>query len=328
VTIWYPDVSNYEKNMPLEAGTVACFAKASEGLTYKDPYYAHFKAEAARVGAVFGAYHFLKQGNAAAQARNCFAAVGPGVPVMADVEPEYDSAGNIVSAPTISDLVTFRDEYRALGGLIRLNYLPHWYWSGKMGSPSLAPVADLALVASSYGPYSDTAPGWAAYGGLSPQILQYTDAQPYSGLSVDFNAFRGTVEEFKALLGLAAPPAPAPPPPPIQETDMTHLIGVKPDPTGGTGSGMFLVDGNRVSHIASGEYLGELRARYGAELTATTADYQAHLAAMATAQVTVDATALADAVKAALTDPAMIAALAKAVAHAQAVELHNDTPSN
>jgi GH25 family lysozyme M1 (1,4-beta-N-acetylmuramidase) len=328
MTLKYPDVSNFQGNMALTAGTPACIAKASEGTTYKDLYYAHFKAEAARVGAVFGAYHFLHAGNASAQAANCFAAVGRDVPLMVDVEP---TAG---SNPMLSDLVAFRDAYRKLGGLVRLNYLPHWYWSGTMGSPSLAPVSDLALVSSSYTAYSDTGPGWASYGGLAPQVWQYTNVQPYSGQSVDFNAFRGTVAQFKALLGLVSPPPPPPPPPPIQETDMTHIISVTPDPTnpGGGGAGLFLVDGNRVSHIDTNEYAVQLVARYGGELTAAPADYEAHLSAMAVAQVTVDATALAAsiaaAVKSALMDPALLAALGAAVAHAEAVQEHNETPAS
>lgn len=201
MTITYPDVSNHNGAMTLQSGTVACFAKSSEGTGYEDPYYAHFKAEAARVGAVFGAYHFLKQGNGAAQARFAYGIVGPSVPMMIDFEPEYDANGNPISLPTVADAVAFRDTYRSLGGLVRLNYHPKWYWQ-KLGSPSLAPLADLALVSSSYTAYSDTGPGWTAYGGVTPSVWQYTENQRYSGQSVDFNAYKGTLDQFKALLGL------------------------------------------------------------------------------------------------------------------------------
>lgn len=325
MTLYYPDVSNYQGSMPLAPNTVACFAKASEGTSYKDPYYAHFKAEAARVGALFGGYHFLHAGNAAAQAANCFAAVGRGVPVMIDHETTTGSN------PTVQDALDFASEYRKLGGLVVLEYLPHWYWQ-QLGSPSLTPIksAGLGLVSSDYTSYADNGPGWNAYGGVTPVIWQYTDAQQYSGQPVDFNAFKGTVAELKALLGLAPAPAPVPAPPPIQEYDMTHLISVTPDPTGGSAAGLFLVDGNRVSHVASGEYLNELRGRYGTELVASPADYAAHLAAMtpATANITVDATALAAAITSAMSDSALLKTLAAAFAHAQAVELHDDTPAS
>lgn len=203
MTIAYPDVSNHNGGMPLQDGTVACFAKSSEGTGYRDAYYGHFKAEAERVGALFGAYHFLTQGDGAGQARFAYSIVGPAVPMMIDFEPEYDAAGNPLSLPSLADAVAFRDTYRSLGGLVRLNYLPRWYWSGHLGSPSLAPLADLALVSSGYTAYSDTGPGWAPYGGLTPAVWQYTDALPYSGQKVDFNAYRGTVDQFRALLGLA-----------------------------------------------------------------------------------------------------------------------------
>jgi len=209
VTLAFPDVSNHNGAMPLEAGTVACLAKASEGTTYRDPYYGHFKAEAARVGALFGAYHFLREGDGAAQADFCFGIVGPGVPTMIDFEPERDPVtGALISRPSVADAVAFRDRFRARGGLVRLNYLPRWYWAtpvseGGLGAPSLAPLADLALVSSNYTAYSDTGPGWESYGGLSPQIWQWTDALPYSGQRVDFNAYRGTLAQLRALLGLA-----------------------------------------------------------------------------------------------------------------------------
>ena len=202
MTIAFPDVSNHNGAMPLEAATVACLAKATEGTTYRDPYYLHYKAEAARVGALFGAYHFLRQGNGAAQARFAYGIIGPGIPTMIDFEPEYDADGNPISLPTIADAVAFRDTFRSLGGLIRLNYLPHEYWADHLGSPSLATLADLALVSSNYTAYSDTGPGWEPYGGLTPAIWQWTDSLPYSGQAVDFNAYRGTIDQLRALLGL------------------------------------------------------------------------------------------------------------------------------
>ena len=152
MTIAYPDLSNHNGSMPLQAGTVACFAKSSEGTGYRDDYYPHFKAEAGRVGALFGAYHFLREGNGAAQARFAYSIVGPGVPMMIDFEPEYDQNGNPISLPSVADAIAFRDTYRSLGGLVRLNYLPRWYWAGHLGSPSLAPLAWLAQPRNPPGP--------------------------------------------------------------------------------------------------------------------------------------------------------------------------------
>lgn len=283
MTVSYPDVSNYNGPMPLQAGTVACFAKSSEGTGFRDAQYAHFKAEAARVGALFGAYHFLLQGNGAGQARWAFSIVGRGVPMMIDFEPEYDAAGNPTSLPSIADAVAFRDAYRALGGLCTVNYLPHWYWSGHLGSPSLAPLKDLALVASGYTAYSDTAAQWAPYGGVAPAIWQWTDAQPYSGQKVDFNAFRGTVDELRSLLGLAA----AAPVSPSVLGGPVYLISVHPDPTlppgpANTGSGIFAVhEGLGPVHVDGATYTPAFITAHGPVSAVSPAYYEALVAAAA-----------------------------------------------
>lgn len=296
MTIAYPDVSNHEGSMLLEAGTVAACAKASEGTTYADPYYGHYKAEARRVGALFFAYHFLHAGAGAAQATVCHNIVGSGVNVMIDLEPTNGSN------PTVQDAVDFATALRRLGGLCTLVYLPHWYWQ-QLGSPSLAALAaaGLSLVSSNYTGYSDTGPGWTPYGGLTPVIWQWTDALAYSGQAVDFNAFRGTVAQLRALLGYSAPdPAPA-----TLEGDMPHLISVTPDPTNPTSgnAGLFFVDGGRVSHVASEGYAELLEAKYGAPLKADPADYAALLASMATSSVSVDAAALGAAIAAGIKLP-------------------------
>jgi len=227
-TIWYPDVSNHQGNMALEAGTVAVCAKVSEGTGYADPYYNHFKSEAHRVGAVFFGYHFLHGGNGAAQARFCFGLTGSGVNVMVDSEPIQDPTGKFISKPTLQDVLDFAHEYRSLGGLCTLDYLPAWYHLD-LGEPSLDPLtsAGLHLVSSDYEHYTDFGPGWKPYytGAPVPAVWQYTQSFPYSGQPVDFNAYRGTVEQFKQLLGYSTPPAPAPIPPlpPITQEEIMQL---------------------------------------------------------------------------------------------------------
>lgn len=331
MTLQYPDVSNYQGNMALQAGTPACFAKASDGTGYADPYYAHFKAEAARVGALFGAYHFLRQGNAAAQARFAYSIIGSGVPTMIDFEPVYDSAGNAVSLPSMSDATVFRDTFRGLGGLVSLNYLPKWYWAGHLGSPSLAPLADLGLVSSDYTAYSDTGPGWDAYGPGEPipAIWQYTDAKSYSGQSVDFNAFRGTVAELEALLFQGGST--------MNWTDIIHGIGER---VGGNQVDYILTDlgrfrdrlfGDTSVSVPSSSPLAQLIALPGAvaALGSSLATIGKNVTALSAAisgisTPMIDPAALAASVKAALADPTVL----KDFAHALAVEAHNDTPSS
>lgn len=212
MTIYFPDISNFEQGLTVQPATVALIAKASEGTTFSDWTYAGFKAQAAKVGAVFMAYHFLHAGNAAAQAQYCHSIVGNGIPVMIDCEPTGSSR------PTVADCVAFRDELNRLGSNCVAVYFPKWYW-GSLGSPDLRPLLPMALVASGYTTYSDSNANWNPYGGVAPAIWQYTDRLSYGGQAVDFNAYRGTVDQLKALLRVGAAPAPKPSPAPAPQPD-------------------------------------------------------------------------------------------------------------
>ncbi|HKT05766.1 MAG TPA: GH25 family lysozyme [Rugosimonospora sp.] len=194
MTVFYPDVSHYQTGLTIEPGTPALCAKASEGTAYRDPSYATFRAGAAAQGVFFFAYHWLHRGATAEQAAFCHA-VARTTPVMVDCEDTGD-------LPTLADCLDFAGSLRALGGRCTLLYLPHWYWQEHLGSPDLTPLAahGLGLVSSIFTSYSDTGPGWAPYGGVSPVIWQFTDAYPYGGQLVDGNAYRGTTAQLHALV--------------------------------------------------------------------------------------------------------------------------------
>lgn len=190
MTIFFPDISSYEHGLTIQPGTVAVIAKATEGTYYRDAEYESFKAQATRVGAIFSAYHFLKAGNASAQANYCYAMVGS-TPVMLDVETEG------ASKPTVTDCAAFIARMRQLGGRVWGAYFPRWYWEqvgGDLGS------LGVAIVSSAYTAYSETGIGWQPYGGAAPAIWQYTDAQSYGGQTVDFNAYRSSVAQLAALI--------------------------------------------------------------------------------------------------------------------------------
>jgi hypothetical protein len=191
-TLFFPDISNFQAGLTIQPKTVAVIAKASEGATFSDALYGKFKTQAAKVGAVFSAYHFLWS-SSPAEVRHVVGIVGK-TPLMIDAE-------NTHVKTTVAMIVAFAKAYRAAGGVVWGVYLPRWYWQGTLGSPSLAPLkaAGLALVSSNYTTYSDGGPGWGAYGGVTPRQWQYTDALSYGGQRVDFNAFRGTVADLRAL---------------------------------------------------------------------------------------------------------------------------------
>jgi hypothetical protein len=289
-------------------------AKATEGTGFADAAYADFKAQAARIGAVFWAYHFLHAGNAAAQAAHAHAVAGD-TPLMLDWEP-YAQIG---SAPTVADAVGFVDAYRLVGGRVWAVYLPHWYWA-QLGSPSLAPVAQrgLALVSSNYPPggYSDTGPGWAAYGGVSPSLWQYTDAQPYGGRNVDFNAYRGSVAQLSALVNGA--PAPVPQSEPVPGGPV-YLISVSPDPTQGGvkgTTGIFAVhEGLGPVHVDGPTYTADFQKNHGPITAVSPAYYAALVAAVPRAAVVLvdaaTATLIGDAIAAKVKLPSAIELVGK-----------------
>ena len=196
MTIFYPDVSEFQDDMSLAGVQFVC-ARCSQGITFKDPDFGYYEAEATTVGAFFTAYHFLMAADAAtSQAQTAFAQTGTAIPLMLDFEPTTGSN------PTIADAVAFVKAFRALGGVCWFIYLPEWYWVD-LGSPSLAPLAELGLmvVSSNYpaSGYSDSGPGWAAYGGITPTCWQYTDDQVLNGIPVDYDAFKGTLGELESL---------------------------------------------------------------------------------------------------------------------------------
>ena len=52
MTIFFPDVSNFQAGLRIQPGTVALVAKASEGTYYTDASYQSFKGQAAATGAI------------------------------------------------------------------------------------------------------------------------------------------------------------------------------------------------------------------------------------------------------------------------------------
>jgi len=131
---------------------------------------------------------------------------------MADVEP-YDELKSNGLWPRWGDVLAFHDRWYALDQRPMLWYVNRWVWAGWLGAPNLG-VLKGPLTNAAYGRgYTDSAPGWAMYGGRRPDVLQYSSAVNVPGASdrTDVNAFRGTVAEFTRLV--SAPGATTPPPP-------------------------------------------------------------------------------------------------------------------
>lgn len=212
MTIFGPDISSYQRGLVLSRLSDAAFviAKTTEGTYYTDADYPAWRQQAAALGKPFVWYHFLSGEDPASQAGHTAANVGDkSLPGMLDAEP----AGSY--SPTLAQILAYIDAAHATGLNLRLCYLPRWYWE-QLGAPSLSGLADrgVRLVASAYPGGSGTpaslypgdgAGGWGSYGGQTPLIYQYTNQASDGGQLLDYNAYRGTVQQLAADLRSAAP---------------------------------------------------------------------------------------------------------------------------
>lgn len=198
----------------IDATTAFGFEKVTEGVAYTNPYWARAKDQmyrrAAASGFVGGAYLFLKAGDGIAQADWFHSAAGDlaGFAVAVDAEPTGTSKPGLATAQACVARLRQLYPHKPIGG-----YLPHWYW----GSQDTTFVD--WLWASDYVTAPQASPAtlylhvieaqWAAYGGQSPALLQFTDKAVVAGAPglADCSAFRGTTEQLRAvLLGAPHPP--------------------------------------------------------------------------------------------------------------------------
>jgi hypothetical protein len=206
MTLFYPDIAwPYQKGINLKA-EYAVAIKATEGNYYTSPSYGAWLAQANADTCFPFAYHFLVEGSVSAQAQYCFNAVGI-TPVMLDFESIPSDGSN----PSAADALGFISDFRSLGGICHLLYLPRWYWQ-QLGSPSLSAFAgdDMQLVSSDYTSYTDDASGagWQPYGGMQPVVWQYSDATESGGVVCDFNAYRGTLADLESIVRTGSVPVP------------------------------------------------------------------------------------------------------------------------
>lgn len=218
MTVYYIDISSFQKGINLSGWHAVC-AKASEGTGWSDPTFSDNRTHAATVGAFFFGYHFLHAGNGAAQADHYFGCAGK-TPCMIDLEPTTGSN------PSLADAEAFCDRLRSHGTPCNMLYLPRWYW-GNLGSPGLAGMTTrhLNLVSSAYTAYNDNGPGWTPYGGMVPEVWQYTSTMRTGGFAqVDANAFKGSFAQLAAMVTGSAPP-PGPGPVPAGEIVVPNMTG-------------------------------------------------------------------------------------------------------
>jgi hypothetical protein len=234
--------------------------KASDGNRfYRDPYFGEAMRRARSAGMpVTGAYHVLWNGNVTGQvdwfidtvlAAAPWAATEP-FEWMWDCEPFGYNGG----APSTATINAACDRLmQRLPNHRPLAYCPRWAYGDLSGMR--CPV-----VASSYGTnpavgYRQAYPGdgssrWGTYGGVdAPIVLQYGSTTTVgSQPTVDANAYRGTVDQFRALI-TGADMA-------LADDDIRRIWEyLTPNPNGGQLTFMrdFVTYGNNVAWANSGK---------------------------------------------------------------------------
>lgn len=197
---------SYQRGIPIEqlpaAGVEFIICKLSQGTdskSYSGSVDFIRRGRASGLAAV--GYHYLNDGNPSGQARTFADALHTaGVSGCLDVER---------GSGDINNVKTFLNECTQLGAHIALLYLPHFYWQ-EIGSPSLSGLPSLWSAK-----YPDIAQGslaqnfgrvpsnyWNGYGNLNVEVLQFSSSVmiPKYDKAVDANAYRGTKEQFSAML--------------------------------------------------------------------------------------------------------------------------------
>lgn len=201
------DVASYQGNPDwrrvYETGIRFAFSKVTENTGYVNPTWSHNKAGMLALGDKFlpGAYHFLHGGNGAAQARYFLSKVGDVSKLAVALDVEANGADAVTSRAWVAEFKRLTDGHPVIG------YYPRWYWD-QTGRPDLSffdtiwqsryvsgdgsPTGLFAKVPSTW---------WATFGGEPISILQYSSSATVPGISgrCDINAYRGTLDELRAL---------------------------------------------------------------------------------------------------------------------------------
>ena len=174
------------------AGIVAVIHKATEGATFQDPMYATRRAEATKLGLLWGAYHFGTAADVNQQIQNFTqtAQLQPGDVVVLDYE---ELSGDQMTQQQAEQFVTLFQQ--------QFGYLPLLYGSSLLTSISAtSPLAGCGLWIAEYASVSQPSlpPAFRAY-----DLWQFTDGTvptplQTAGSTVDRDRYNGTQAELVA----------------------------------------------------------------------------------------------------------------------------------
>lgn len=238
MTTWVIDLSNHQPsfNIPRaiqNEGYQAVILKATEGTTYRDPVFDTYAQTTLDMGALPGAYHYLRAGDGAAQARALYRRIADhGGPTgwIAACDNETDA--------TWDTTVAFHTEWAQLtGGHPLMMYSGTWWWTPRgWDGASLTPhLWDSRYVAGTgYGSqlYTKVPADWwtPRYGGWTDTtLLQFTATATVAGISgIDVSAHRGDIAQLRATLTVPGGQPPTPTHPAWPGRYLTYRAGTTP----------------------------------------------------------------------------------------------------
>lgn len=216
MVLFYPDISHWDWDRHggnLDWATmrapVVCI-RASYGNRFAETRHFVDMAHGARAaGSLVGGYHNLAHGSIPEQVAYFQEQLDMGQAqwAMLDVEP-YSALVVAGLKPQWTDVLDFHAEWARTSRLPLATYLARYVWQDHLGQPDLTLLPGL-LVSPRYTTTvtgsiaqvwaaSDPVAGWAAYGGRTPDIWQFTSQANVTGASVttDVNAYRGSFVDF------------------------------------------------------------------------------------------------------------------------------------
>ncbi|HKD98162.1 MAG TPA: GH25 family lysozyme, partial [Micromonosporaceae bacterium] len=185
--------------------------KIGEGLSNTDPLAAEAFSNAKGLFQVIGGYYFIHHGqDMRSQARRCVSVADQVAPWWRDFNGWFwqtdAEAEQPYGLPTPSEVKAFSDDLAATTGRKVIVYasagqygdslrgLGHPLWNAHYGSNPTGPFKSVYP--------GDHSPGWNAYSGQTPALLQYGSNTIIAGLSTcDANAYRGTIDDLLELIG-------------------------------------------------------------------------------------------------------------------------------
>jgi len=222
MTLYIWDASHYDGELSVDTlkrardeGIVMFTHKISEGATYIDPLAVLNLTNAKTAGIEFiGGYHVVRSSAIGPQVDNALRASPPwwrdfpGWCGQTDLEHwDYD-------AVTASTGIEFSRAWREAMARAVLLYASHGQygdqltgWDGPLWNADYTSHAPAGFVAmypgDAWTPLHNNAwrGGWTPYSGQAPALLQYTSQATIAGhTTCDANAYRGTIEQLRALL--------------------------------------------------------------------------------------------------------------------------------